>query len=613
MHTNWLEASLLLKKRGDAPKVFPGSPRLQGTGTAVWSEASTPQETLTGNGGKTGIGNGAFWPLLLLVAFWIVCCTLANPIGNFPLDDDWVYALGVRSLVDSGRFALPSPSSADVIAQVYWGALFCLPFGFSFTGLRISTLALGLLGVLSMFGLVREAGGDRRLALFAGASLAADPLYFGLANSFMTDVPFVALMLAAMLLFVRGMRYGRTGYLVAAFAMAEADILVRQFGLIIVAAFGIAYVFRRGISWKSVAVAVLPAVAGVLLHVIYVRWMLSTGRTPDFGAPVGEIRIGGVSLLRHCIGVGLAASLYIGFLASPFLIASLTPVCRFFLKRGPFLACGAAALAVSLAIIDYNIGSDLPHIKNILKPYGLGPLTLRDTYVLGRNLPHVPSWLSAFWVLANAVGALGGVALVFVGYYAIRNCIAGLWRQETRQNLWFVALVLALGGGYGLSLALLLSFSAIFDRYFLPLQVLGCLLVVVSLKNLKSSRAGDGLALAALAVLACLSICATHDFLAWNRARWTATATLAHQGIDATQIDGGYEFNGWFGYDPKYVETRGKSFWWVKGDEYVIASGLLPGYVELESFPFQRWLTQTNAHVIILRRTAAKGSAVPHG
>ena len=75
----------------------------------------------------------------------IVMSALVDSIGDFPLNDDCVYALGVKSILQTGRFDLPGlvPSGPNVFAQAYWGALFCLPFGFSFTAPRFSTLALG--------------------------------------------------------------------------------------------------------------------------------------------------------------------------------------------------------------------------------------------------------------------------------------------------------------------------------------------------------------------------------------------------------------------------------------------------------------------------------------
>lgn len=66
---------------------------------------------------------------------------LVVPVGDFPLNDGRVYGLAVRSIFETGRFALPSPASANVFAQAYWGARFCLPFGFSFTALLVATAA----------------------------------------------------------------------------------------------------------------------------------------------------------------------------------------------------------------------------------------------------------------------------------------------------------------------------------------------------------------------------------------------------------------------------------------------------------------------------------------
>jgi hypothetical protein len=37
---------------------------------------------------------------------------------------------------------------------MFWGALFCLSTGFSFTAARISTLVLGLLGLVGMYGML---------------------------------------------------------------------------------------------------------------------------------------------------------------------------------------------------------------------------------------------------------------------------------------------------------------------------------------------------------------------------------------------------------------------------------------------------------------------------
>src|SRR5580765_6956960 len=45
---------------------------------------------------------------------WIAMIVLANPMGDFPLNDDWVYALAVKSVLETGHFQFPSGSLANV-------------------------------------------------------------------------------------------------------------------------------------------------------------------------------------------------------------------------------------------------------------------------------------------------------------------------------------------------------------------------------------------------------------------------------------------------------------------------------------------------------------------
>ena len=191
---------------------------------------------------------------------------LVNPVGDFPLNDDWVYAYGVRSIVQGGRFELPGTGAPDVIAQAYWGALFCMPFGFSFTALRFSTLTLGWAGLISFYLLIQEVAGNRWLALLGGLALATNPIYFGLAHTFMTEVPFVSLVIIALWLFVRGLKRNASVPLLAGIVITLIAILVRQFALLLLLAFGVAYLVKNGVKWKTLAVAIIPLAFGAGVH-----------------------------------------------------------------------------------------------------------------------------------------------------------------------------------------------------------------------------------------------------------------------------------------------------------------------------------------------------------
>ena len=76
------------------------------------------------------------------------------------------------------------------------------------------------------------------------------------------------------------------------------------------------------------------------------------------------------------------------------------------------------------------------------------------------------------------------------------------------------------------------------------------------------------------------------------------------QGVTPEYIDGGYEFNGWYLNDIKYQKQRGKSYWWVNRDDYMISSGLLKGYQEVKRYPFARWLLLKQDNVFVLHKMA---------
>ena len=111
--------------------------------------------------------------LVALVCGWSVLVVLANPSGAFPLNDDWSYSRAVETLVDHGHLSFTVWQSMPLITQVFWGALFTLPFGFSFLALRVSTAALGALGLVATYFLLRELRASQRIALL-GASAAAN-------------------------------------------------------------------------------------------------------------------------------------------------------------------------------------------------------------------------------------------------------------------------------------------------------------------------------------------------------------------------------------------------------------------------------------------------------
>ncbi len=129
---------------------------------------------------------------VVLTAAWALAIVLVNPTGNFPINDDWSYADTVRRLVEHGEWQLNPWTSMPLATQVLWGWLFSQPAGVSFMALRISTLVLAWAATLGSYTLLRLAGGAPAVALCGAATVAACPVFFPLAFTFMTDVPALA-------------------------------------------------------------------------------------------------------------------------------------------------------------------------------------------------------------------------------------------------------------------------------------------------------------------------------------------------------------------------------------------------------------------------------------
>jgi hypothetical protein len=176
----------------------------------------------------------------------------------------------------------------------------------------------------------------------------------------------------------------------------------------------------------------------------------------------------------------------------------------------------------------------------------------------------------------------------------------------SQSGSWFLAALLISISAY----TLILIMGSPFDRYLLPLYPL--ILIHVSLPypnqanfNLIGSP-GKVVILLMICFYAYFGIASTHDYLSWNRARWQALNNLTNvQKISPKQVDGGYEFNGWYLADRNYKQKDQKSYWWVDDDEYIVASGPLSGYQEIARYPFKRWLPVAEKPILTLRRATS--------
>jgi len=541
--------------------------------------------------------------MAVLAVGWIVASVLVNPVAEVPLNDDWAYSHVVRTLIEQGRFEFTDWQSMPLLTQALWGALFCLPFGFSFTALRVSTLVAAYLGAVALFGLLCELGANRRQAFFAAACLLCSPLYFSLSFTFMTDVPFVATCLAAVWLWVGGIKRGSATWALAAVGLSICATLNRQLGLALPLAFAAGELVRLGVTRRVLLRAALPVACTAAALLLY-QFLLENGPgTPGLYHQKEDalrVAISGLLSLRGWrlpLERTLGALLLLGGMLIPlFWLLPLPGLQKGSVRRGAIAAAVAMALvAAVLGLPESTPGGD------IMDGAGLGVRTS-----LGDHWQR-PDWLGkaalvAACLPATAVAALVARALLDVALtlwpagrpvpaavHKVLNRLPSLV-LEPGYTAIFVALLALLHAPTAI------AHAAYFDRYVVVLipWVLVLWWAASASRNGVAVKPRAGVVLLALFLIA--DVTATHDYLAWQRARWGAVEYLTEHGAQPAQIRAGFEVDQ---YGP-WGEPRTSSADHVS-PFYIVAISPTPGHQTLHAVPVNRWLPFTASQILVLQ------------
>ena len=578
------------------------------------------------NSGSSFLKTGSVSDLLALTALWCLAIIVVNPIGNFPLNDDWAYGLTVKFLREHGDFRPAGWMCMTFLSQALWGGLFCLPSGFSFTALRFSTLTLSWIGVVGFYVLMRELGQHRRLAFLCALLLAFNPVYFALSNTFMSDVPFTTMATLSLLFYVRYFQTESTAMLVIALVITLVATLCRQLGMAMPLAFSITLFLKRGFEKQNLVRALTPSIVSIGVWAGYNHWLKATGRMP-------AIYNQETDKLLHIVGRPWTVPLHLahhGWNALMYLGCFLFPLLVLLLPTGRRMLAAAWAKAALGLFIVWSVARFvakpglMPVHGNVLDPHGIGPLLLQDTQLL--NLPHVTPLPKVFWLGVTTLSLLGATLLIiFFAGFLINLCARPtkpastddsstlakwviVWRNQLESTDQTIATFLLICALIYLAPLVIAGF---FDRYLIPLIVLLAAFLVTTTRTAEIPvRVWQRYAL--IFLLSCSAVYAvagTRDYLTWNRARWTALADLQRNHVSPESIDGGFEFNAWYFYDPKYKPSGNKSDWWVVDNEYLLSFGDMPGFTEFKEYDYSRWLPPSRGRILVLKKVSDQPSS----
>jgi len=553
-----------------------------------------------------------------LLLAWGLIVAVVNPCGEFMVNDDWAFVRGLETLKAEGRLPTTgwgpeyAPGGPSLIVHLLWGLLFTEAAGFSLTALRLSVLSLGIAGSVTLLVLLRLAGAPRWLALMAGFCLIFNPLYLSLSFTFMTDVTFTAVALVSVLLLWLGAARSNRRLIAAGFAAALAAVLIRQVGLVIPAAFVAACgLHPYGARLGRAKVLVLAAAMVLIPWMVYETVLAVMGSTPITHHQIIH------NILRQPLAKGFPD--YLVFMVGQFVHAALGYTCVLisplvaiwigeFLKLQWFRLL-ATLLTVGLVILEAAILTgmiDPPVLlhRNVIFDFGLGPVLLKDTYILGITRTWtMPKWL--FYLIAY----WGLISMAVVAALSL-SCLRDLLSR--RGKCTFLGSFSLLCGVAYLGIILLTGFH---DRYLIPLCAFLIVWMIAEMPSQVRIFSTGKLVAAAvpLILLACFSVPALHDFVQLKR-----TVAKAHDyltgdlKVDPCRVDGGFEFNGYHCYRPDFVPKEGLSWWWVPDEDFVLTLGPLPDHRVVRTFPFRRWLGPEGA-VFILQPVSKESIRAAHG
>ena len=542
---------------------------------------------------------------LLLTIIQVGLLVIAKPIGNFPLNDDWAYALTVKWLVDDGVFKLSNWIVPNLLPQSLLGWMSAGLFGDSFSVLRLLTELVSLMTSLIAFQFLRSCGIDRRRSFLATVALICLPWWQVLSNSYMSDMYGLTFALVAALYLVRQLVRPSARALALGIAFCAISMLQRQTALIVPAAFTLGWICSRDMrSARSWSVALAPLLVTIGTQELYHGYLASGPGIPEASiTTLGRIWPMTRDLLTAHDGSVAWFATNLAQMSGYLGIFIVFPAAAGFFDR-PTLAWAVFAAAIFAATLSLGW---LPPYRdnNVLDVAGIGPFTI------GNGMEHaapIDRSRGSSWILAGLLASIGIAILVATIVRTVR--MLGQCCRRRRAVLIFLSTLVLM---YLIPLAIT-DYS---DRYFLfvfPFLLAWHFVASGRRSGFELPRARLVFALVPVLAIGLLSAMAVHDYFAWNRARWADIAYAEERlGANALTMDGGFEYNGYHNFEAraKLPHQAGKSWWWVEDDKYLVSFEQKAGYRPIRSEIVDGYFSCTPRLVFLEQRLREDVGAPP--
>ncbi len=472
--------------------------------------------------------------ICFLLILWIIAIIIINPLGDFPITDDFSYTSTVKTLYDTGKFIPNDFTSMTLLSHAWLGYFYSLIFGFSIEKLRLLVASLGFLGIVFFYLTAIELEINRKIILFSSLLIMFNPVFLHFSLSFMTDIPFFCFSFIAIYYFVIVMKqFSYMSWFLGTFFSIVA-ILTRQVGLFIPLAFLVAYLYKNRVTNKNLFAAIIPVILVLSSYLFYNYWLDINNLTPFLYNNQGVNKLNNntlfVYILKQLIVNFAFSVLYIALFLFPLLMIFsnkiLFKINKFYLFISFLFSC------FMLLIIYFAKGQLVPISKSVLDKRNIIG-TFQDLTIL--KLP-VQNYFSIILSLFSIIGLTLLMIFIF-------NLILKLFKELKNKKLGsiiFLILCILLYNGP-------LLMVSIMDRYFFITVTMFILLITTFYKDYLFRNSNKKTTFLAISLLICYSlnsIVIKHDYMSFNRTRWQIMNAMIKDGIDPLLIGGGFEFYG---------------------------------------------------------------------
>lgn len=175
-------------------------------------------------------------------------------------------------------------------------------------------------------------------------------------------------------------------------------------------------------------------------------------------------------------------------------------------------------------------------------------------------------------VIVVTIAVLASALIFFLHLFS--RLRVGVRAKQIDTSAWqrMFWLLVPYGAGYAGALMIQAAYQGIFDRYLLPLQAVGTIVLLRYYQDFAAHHGNEkrwrftvgripATSQLALLAFAFYGLTGTHDWFAVNRARLEAAEEIRRSGVPSTAIQAGFDYDGWTQIEAAgYITTLASRF-----------------------------------------------------